>query len=210
MYWNTVSPLLSSTLKELMQEDLFADFVLVGGTALSLQFGHRLSVDIDLFTSKLYGTIDFKKITKFLESNYPYCHHINIEPVSFGKSYKLGLSFQDSIKLGIYYTDDFVFDLQIEDGIRMASQKEIIAMKLEIIKTSGRKKDFWDLHYFIDDYTVLEMIDFHRQRYPYSYEEYPIKRLTNFELADTDFEPECLLNKHWALIKLDVLDWING
>jgi predicted nucleotidyltransferase component of viral defense system len=210
MYWNTVSPLLSSTLKELMQEDLFADFVLVGGTALSLQFGHRLSVDIDLFTSKLYGTIDFNRITKFLESKYPYCHHINIEPVSFGKSYKLGLSFHESLKVDIYYTDDFVFDLQIEDGIRMASHKEIIAMKMEIIKTSGRKKDFWDLHYFIDEYTVMEMIDFHKRRYPYSDDEYPINQLTNFELADTDFEPDCLLNKHWAMIKLDILDWVNG
>jgi len=209
MYWNTVSPLLSSTLKELMREDLFKDFVLVGGTALSLQFGHRLSVDIDLFSSKLYGTIDFQKITKFLESKFPYCHHNNIEPVAFGKSYKVGTSFHESIKIDVYYTDDFVFDLNIIDGIRMASHEEIIAMKLEIIKHNGRKKDFWDLHYFIEQYSTQEMIDFYKKRYPYADDEFPLSQFTNFELADSDFEPECLLNKHWALIKLDIVDWVN-
>lgn len=33
-----------------MREDKLSDFTLVGGTALALQIGHRISVDIDLFT----------------------------------------------------------------------------------------------------------------------------------------------------------------
>jgi hypothetical protein len=37
-------------LKLLMKEDKLRDFTLVGGTALALQIGHRISVDIDLFT----------------------------------------------------------------------------------------------------------------------------------------------------------------
>jgi hypothetical protein len=32
-----------------MNEEAFQNFVLVGGTSLALQLGHRLSVDIDLF-----------------------------------------------------------------------------------------------------------------------------------------------------------------
>lgn len=36
---------------------VFEPFRLVGGTALSLQMGHRLSVDIDLFTDAEYGTL---------------------------------------------------------------------------------------------------------------------------------------------------------
>ncbi|WP_344849038.1 nucleotidyl transferase AbiEii/AbiGii toxin family protein [Pedobacter jeongneungensis] len=49
MYWNTVNQLLKNTLLELMQAPELAAFRLVGGTALSLYLGHRLSVDIDLF-----------------------------------------------------------------------------------------------------------------------------------------------------------------
>ncbi len=48
--YNTVTPLLRSILETLMQADVFNDFRLVGGTALSLYRGHRMSVDIDLFT----------------------------------------------------------------------------------------------------------------------------------------------------------------
>lgn len=40
------------------------DFRLVGGTALSLQLGHRMSVDIDLFTDAPYRSVDFTAIEK--------------------------------------------------------------------------------------------------------------------------------------------------
>jgi hypothetical protein len=56
LYWNTVTGLLKETLLELMQATEFKDFRLVGGTALSLKFGHRMSDDIDLFTDAHYGS----------------------------------------------------------------------------------------------------------------------------------------------------------
>ena len=46
-------------LKRLMDEPAFNGLRLVGGTALSLQLGHRVSVDIDLFSDCDYGSIDF-------------------------------------------------------------------------------------------------------------------------------------------------------
>lgn len=48
LYYNTVTPLLHRVLKTLMVTKEFDAFRLVGGTALSLYKGHRLSVDIDL------------------------------------------------------------------------------------------------------------------------------------------------------------------
>jgi hypothetical protein len=50
LYWETVSDTLKDVLVELMETPLFNDFRLVGRTALSIQFGHRKSDDIDLFT----------------------------------------------------------------------------------------------------------------------------------------------------------------
>ena len=73
LHWNTVSPLLKEILIDLMDEPLFSPFRLVGGTALSLQIGHRISIDIDLFTAAEYGSIDFKEIRSFLENKYPFC-----------------------------------------------------------------------------------------------------------------------------------------
>ncbi|MFW5656196.1 MAG: nucleotidyl transferase AbiEii/AbiGii toxin family protein [Bacteroidota bacterium] len=58
LFYNTVTPALLKILKLLMSNDLFRPFRLVGGTSLSLQFGHRKSVDIDLFTRNEYDSID--------------------------------------------------------------------------------------------------------------------------------------------------------
>lgn len=84
LHWNTVSTLLKDILIDLMTEPLFSRFRLVGGTALSLQIGHRMSVDIDLFTAAEYGSIDFKEIRSFLENKYPFCRSRNLDNFSLG------------------------------------------------------------------------------------------------------------------------------
>lgn len=50
LHFNTVTPLLRTILEDLMQAKEFESFRLVGGTALSLYYGYRMSVDIDLFS----------------------------------------------------------------------------------------------------------------------------------------------------------------
>ena len=209
MYWNTVSPLLKQVLIDLMQEELFSPFRLVGGTSLSLQIGHRVSVDIDLFTAADYGSIDFKEIRSFLENKYPYCSSRNLDNVAFGTYFEVGNSKEDFVKIDLYYTDEFIFDIISKDSIRMASENEIIAMKLDVILRGGRKKDFWDLHYYLDKVPIDEMISFYEQRYPYSDCSTIKSQFLNFELADADFDPLGLLVKSWELIKLDFFESIN-
>jgi hypothetical protein len=208
MYWNTVSPLLESVLIDLMTEELFSPFRLVGGTALSLQIGHRESVDIDLFTDADYGSIDFKEIRSFLESKYPYCSSRNLDNVSFGTFFEVGNSKDDFVKVDLYYTDEFIFDELVVGNIRMATEYEIIAMKLEVVLNSGRKKDFWDLHYYLDKLSIDEMIGLYKKRYPYNDCSNIKSQFVNFELADADFDPLCLLGKSWDIIKLDFLEKI--
>jgi hypothetical protein len=41
-----------------MQLDFLAEFSLVGGTALSLKYGHRISVDLDLFSENDFNNSD--------------------------------------------------------------------------------------------------------------------------------------------------------
>ncbi|OOG78006.1 nucleotidyl transferase AbiEii/AbiGii toxin family protein [Flavobacterium sp. A45] len=208
MYWNTVSPLLERVLIDLMTEELFSPFRLVGGTALSLQIGHRESVDIDLFTDADYGSIDFKEIRSFLESKYPYCSSRNLENVSFGTFFEVGNSKDDFVKVDLYYTDEFIFDELIVGNIRIATEYEIIAMKLDVVLNGGRKKDFWDLHYYLEKVSIDEMISLYEKRYPYIDCSNMKSQFVNFELADADFDPLCLLGKSWDIIKLDFLEKI--
>ena len=96
------------------------------------------------------------------------------------------------------------------DAIRLASVEEIIAMKLDVIQRGGRKKDFWDLHELMDEYSIDKMFSLHEKRDPYSHDKHLLKKnFTSFDNADGDFDPVCLREKHWELIKLDLIDFVK-
>lgn len=211
LYYSTVNDLLKQTLDIVMSAEVFNSFRLVGGTALSLQLGHRLSVDIDLFSDLPYGDIDFGSIDKFLESTFSYTHHLPDLNPSFGKSYTVGMDKDNKIKLDVFYADPFVFPLLEEDGIRMAARNEILAMKIDVIQRGGRKKDFWDIHALLPFHEVRSMLNLHSLRYPYTHdEELILNNFVDFTLADDDFDPICLHGKHWEFIKEDITDAVNA
>ena len=211
LHFNTVTPLLKTILEDLMKAEEFESFRLVGGTALSLYYGHRMSVDIDLFSDAEYGTLDFKRIDAYLKAHYFYVDSMDIAPIGMGKSYYVGRSADESVKLDLYYTDPFIDNVHESNGIRLASKAEIVAMKLDVVQRTGRKKDFWDIDRLKDDFAITQMFELHKKRYPYSHErELLIEKFTDFSQADDDFEPMCLRGRHWELIKLDIIDLIKG
>jgi hypothetical protein len=53
LYLETIATTTLELLIELQKLNSLKDTRLVGGTALSLQFGHRISVDLDLFAYNL-------------------------------------------------------------------------------------------------------------------------------------------------------------
>jgi predicted nucleotidyltransferase component of viral defense system len=212
LYWNTVNDLLKESLVKLMQAEELKDFRLVGGTALSLYLGHRISVDIDLFTDAPYGSVDFDAIETFLKSNFP---HVNGDfgwNPGMGKSYLIGTSPDSVVKLDLYYSmDPFFQDLIKEDGIRMATEEEIIAMKVDVVQRIARKKDFWDLHELLARYSVNEMIALHKKRFEWTHDEVLIrKNFIDFTIADDDLDPICLKNKEWVFIKEDIVEVVIG
>lgn len=207
LYYSTVSPLLLRILQTLMTRSEFSMFRLVGGTALSLFRGHRMSIDIDLFTDEKYNSVDFKLIDSYLRKTFLYVDSIDYQEIGMGKSYYIGESPSDCIKLDLYYTDKFIENVVFIDNIRLASVEEIIAMKLDVIMRTGRKKDFWDINELEDSYSIEQMALLHEQRYPFSFDKEKLKeKLIDFSGADEDFDPVCMRGKHWELIKLDMLD----
>jgi hypothetical protein len=207
LHWNTVKPILKEVLTVLMQSSLFDPFRLVGGTSLSLQIGHRMSDDIDLFTDHQYEAIDFVAIDNFLRKTFGYVSDIPTGPVGMGVSYLVGHTKDDAIKIDLFYTDPFI-QPRLQIGLyKLATVEEIIAMKIDIVQRKGRKKDFWDLSELLDSFSVEQMIALHKQRYPYSHDAKLIREnFIDFEGADEDFTPICLKGKHWELIKLDFVE----
>jgi predicted nucleotidyltransferase len=207
LHWSAVTPLLKETLTILMQNELFQPFRLAGGTSLSLQLGHRMSDDIDLFTDNLYGSIDFEAIDSFLRGAFAYISDLQKGPTGMGVSYLIGSSRDEAVKLDLFYTTDPFIEPPLHFGpYRLATIGEIIAMKIDIVQRKARKKDFWDLHELLAEYTPAEMIALHSKRYPYNHEEATIRQnFTDFSRADEDFNPKCLRGKYWELIKLDIV-----
>lgn len=71
-----------------------------------------------------------------------------------GRAYLIGEDKKYAFKLDIFYTDSFIQPPYVEDSIHMATIEEIIAMKIDVISRKGRKKDFWDIHEFLEKYTI--------------------------------------------------------
>ena len=210
LQFKTVKPILRSTLEHLMTIEEFAPFRLVGGTSLSLRYGHRMSDDIDLFTDAEYGSLDFHKLQDILRKEFPYCSGDCGTVVSFGVSYLVGNSKEDCVKLDLFYTDPFIRPMELQGNIRIASVDDIVAMKMDVLSRGGRKKDFWDLHLLHNHYTKEQMLSLYEERYPYgATREECIKGLTDFTFADSDPDPICLQEKVWQLIKLDFIEWVT-
>lgn len=209
-YWNTVTDLLKDSLLLLMQKNEFDCFRLVGGTALSLHLGHRMSVDIDLFTDEPYRSINFEAIETCLKNSFAYVYGDFGGNEVMGKSYLIGTNKDNVIKLDVYYSMDPFFQPLIEaEGIRAATIEEIIAMKIDVVQRGGRKKDFWDLHELLETYSINAMIELHRQRFEWTHDEVLIrKNFTDFTNADFDLNPICLKGKEWLFIKEDFQDAI--
>jgi len=205
LHYESTSAELKRILKILMAAEEFKDFRLVGGTALSLYRGHRVSIDIDLFTDAKYESIDWDVTDLFLRRAFTYVDG-NVNSSGPGKSYYIGNNEPDCVKLDLFYTDTFIREGIIIDGIRLATEEEIIAMKIEVIAGGGRKKDFWDIHELSDDYSIEKMLSLHKERYPFGHNQTEIiKNFSNFEKADNDFDPICLKGKYWELLKLDLI-----
>ena len=206
LHYNTVSKPLLECLQKLMANTSFDDFVLVGGTALSLQLGHRMSIDIDLFTAIDYGSMNLEDIKDTLATIFPYIEGLDkLSERNLGYSVYIGNNKAESVKLDMYYTEDFIAPVVQQDGLRLASVQDIAAMKMQAIVNSKRKKDFWDIHELLEHFTLKELIQFGLQRNPYTLTENDIlDSLCHSAELTQDNVIECFRGKYWELIIEDL------
>lgn len=96
------------------------------------------------------------------------------------------------------------------DGIRMLTQREIMAMKVAAVLKRAVKKDFWDLNELFKHFTVKECITAYKQKYPTQELLISIPyALTYFVDADESEEPISLKGQTWALVKKNIQKKVN-
>ncbi|WP_127137991.1 nucleotidyl transferase AbiEii/AbiGii toxin family protein [Flagellimonas oceanensis] len=164
---SAVSPALAKTITELQLLKTLEKFALGGGTNLALRYKHRVSVDIDLFTNEIIGINGFKKIaeeaTQFYGNNVTgidYPCKINDQFVFLRFFIKQKDAF---IKVEVLQNFQRLDDIEIIDGVKLLSAKDVGLLKLMSASNRPSKKDIFDLDFITDTiplpnlYTHLEV-----------------------------------------------------
>jgi hypothetical protein len=203
LHIETVLPSTLRVLKELMEIEELKSFCLVGGTALSLQLGHRKSDDIDLFLDKDF---DKRYVINILKQKF-------VDRIIFisKDTNSLGVfCYIDDIKIDICkHTFPIIETIIVEDNIRMWNIKEIAAAKVHAISNRGKKKDFWDIDIILDKLSIEEITTLYKKKYDPLLAITVSQILVYFEDANDSETPECYLNKSWEQVKKSIVRKIN-
>ncbi|MEM7790854.1 MAG: nucleotidyl transferase AbiEii/AbiGii toxin family protein [Verrucomicrobiota bacterium] len=179
----------------MMSHQKLNSFYLVGGTALSLHFGHRKSIDLDLFTSEPFNA---PELSEWLI-------------VEFGFS---ELSIRTNTILGriqgvktdlITHQYPLIKEAEEVDGIRLLSVEDIAAMKLNAVANRGSKKDFWDLAALLEHFELSKLLNFFIQKYPSNSLWNLRKSLCYFDDAEDEPDPQTLNGQSWNEVKVKIL-----
>ncbi|WP_195668963.1 nucleotidyl transferase AbiEii/AbiGii toxin family protein [Bacteroides intestinalis] len=198
LHTETVAGPTLGLLKKLEAENAMSDFNLAGGTSLALYLGHRISVDLDLFTQKPF---DAKKMEEYLASKYGFRTDFMEKNTLKGTI--------DGVKIDcITHSYDYLEKPYTESGIRLYSMEDIIAMKLSAIADNGsRLKDFIDIAFLSTRFSFGSMLRLYERKFPGSNLIRPFKAITYFD--DIDFEEDIVMLNckfDWKLIERRLAD----
>lgn len=201
LHKQTVEPALLSLIQKLCSKPELDNFILVGGTALSLQIGHRKSIDIDLFSSDAFEVED---MLQFLQKEFDYYNQARFKNSLLGS---IG-----DIKLDIIsHQYHWLYPSFTIERIRMAGTADIAAMKLNAIMGNGsRLKDYIDMAYLSSFYSLQQMLQFFETKYPNNNSVMAFKSLNWLE--DINFEVDVnYVNKamNWETIKSRILQMLQ-
>lgn len=202
---NAVESATLALLKKICALQPFENFALGGGTNLALRLGHRLSVDLDFFTNTAYqNSIIFGAITRefpaaelLFEQNQTMMFIIDKVKVDF-----------------ILYPFKWRQPFETIDGARLIGLPDIIPMKLQALSNRFSKKDFWDIAFLLNYFSLSEMLKIFKSKFPRIDIGYIIHSLTDFEVAEREQDPVELIPKTWEEIKNElqkvVIDFTNA
>ncbi|TAG92451.1 MAG: hypothetical protein EAZ20_02530 [Bacteroidetes bacterium] len=147
MYLN----ILSTNQKELLSflTSFKREFTLVGGTAIALQIGHRMSIDFDLFKEKPLNKVKIKQKIKILDAKKQLLFEDND-----------GIHFLiNDVKITFFqYPFSIKGTINIEKGIKIPDLLTLAAMKFYAMGRRAKWKDYIDIYHLLKDYFTIEQV----------------------------------------------------
>ena len=194
-FWNTVTEEMREILHGFFNSPLGKKFHLAGGTALSLQIGHRKSIDLDLFSQ----TEDIPTIRNSLLQSLS-----SFSPELADSSWGNLVFLARNVRVGFYgYSYELVRPLIAEGPVQLASLEDIALMKMDALLSRATRKDFYDLYFVTQKIPFETLFELAKSKYPSvrDFEVQVVKRLVYFESAEYDADPVFLLPANWGSVK---------
>lgn len=200
VHWNTVTPAMREIMSAFAETPLANEFYLAGGTALALQLGHRLSVDLDYFSQT---QSDIPALAEPLRRALK-----DFAPVLSDSSWGNLVFLAGDVRVGFYgYGYDLVRPLNQTEAGRLASMQDIALMKMDALLARASRKDFYDLYFIGKRISLREVFDLAPQKYPSvrDFEAQVVKHMVYFERAEQETPPQMIEALEWDAVK----DWFR-
>lgn len=190
-------------IRTLQQKNYLKGFYLVGGTALALYYGHRKSLDIDLFSNFAFDTAS---ILEKIGQDYPF--QIIFTDTNTIKGQISGIN----VDIIAHRYSNIHSPLE-SDSIALLSEADILAMKLNALSVSGqRSKDFIDIYFALAKHAIEELLEFYRRKYNQKNIVHVLKSLVYFDDVDLSDWPVLLIQKDltWEKVKSVIEEAVIG
>ena len=196
----TILPDTLELLKFLASQPELSQTRLVGGTALALQYGHRQSVDLDFFGILPEDKDDLVEMAK----------HIG-DVLVLNRSGKIVQIVLNQVKVDFVEYGRYAWiDEPIQgDGFVLASDRDIAAMKVNAIIGRGTRKDFIDLYVLLQHYSLSQIMDFYKRKYPEFSEYRALLSMTYFDDAEMQDMPKMFIDTSWEEMKKTIVEAVK-
>jgi hypothetical protein len=197
LFPNAVTPEILGLIISLQRKKYLKDFNLAGGTALALYWGHRKSIDIDLFCDTSF---DAAYLLEEIQQDFTFDLFFTAPNTLKGSI--------NNIKVDlIAHRYPRLESPVVMYGMNLLHEHDILAMKLNAISISGqRSKDFIDIWYAFKKYGISDMIGFYMGKYNQPQASHVLKSLIFFEDVDLADWPELIRDPglKWGTVSKDI------
>lgn len=196
MYPEAINQKTQCVFRKINQAEFIKDFYLAGGTALAIHLGHRESIDLDFFSQKEFSSVKIKNKLSNLGS-------FELISEEAGTLHCL----LDEVKISFFhYPYQLLFPFVNFEKTNLADERDITAMKIDAVSSRGSKKDFIDLYFLLEKYSLKNIFDFFEKKYSQIKFNrlHILKSLIFFDDAEKDPEPIMLKNISWDKVKNEI------
>lgn len=109
----------------------------------------------------------------------------------------------------VNYSYPWLQDELVFDRIRLAGIEDIAAMKIAAITGRGSRKDFVDIYFLLQNYSLGEMLGFYKNKYFDASEYLALKSLTYFVDAEDDIDVAVTKDVTWDNVKNSILNAVE-